>query len=80
MNPTELLEKAKELLANGDINAAKDFITKHKDDLGGYFDKAKDLLNGLDLSQGLDGVLDKAKDLGVDVDGGLDQIKGLFGK
>lgn len=84
MNPTELLEKVKELIAKGDINAAKEFITEHKDDLGQYFEQAKGLLEGLDLSKGLDGVLDKAKDLGIDVEkeagGLLDKVKGLFGK
>lgn len=66
MNPTELLEQVKELIAKGDINAAKDFINEHKDELGQYLEQAKSLLEGLDLSKGLDGL--------------LDQAKGLFGK
>lgn len=80
MKPTELLEKAKELIAKGDINAAKDFINDHKDDLGQYFEQAKGLLEGLDLNK----VLDQAKDMGIDVEqqagGLLDKVKGLFGK
>ncbi|MGT2896442.1 hypothetical protein ACVRZR_08745 [Streptococcus entericus] len=83
MNTTELLEKIKELIAKGDINAAKEFINENKDSLGDYLEQAKGLLDGLDLSKGLDGVLDKAKDLGLDTDKGaglIDKVKGLFSK
>lgn len=63
MNPTELLEKVKGLIAKGDITAAKDFVNEHKDELGQYLEQAKGLLEGLDLNKGLDGLLDKAKGL-----------------
>lgn len=60
MNPQELFETVKEMIAKKDFSAAKDFIDENKDDLGKYFDQAKALLDG---GQGLDGVLDKVKGL-----------------
>ncbi|OZV88239.1 hypothetical protein CFK61_09730, partial [Streptococcus agalactiae] len=41
-------------------STAKDFIDDHKDDLGNYFEEAKQLLEG---SEGFNGVLDKVKGL-----------------
>lgn len=60
MNPQELFDQVKEMIANKDFSAAQDFLTEHKNDFGTYFDEAKGLLEG---SQGLDGVLDKVKGL-----------------
>ncbi|MGT2867166.1 hypothetical protein [Streptococcus fryi] len=60
MNPNELLDKAKELIAKGDLNEAKKFIEDNKDNLGEYVEKAKGLL---DSAGGVDKVLDKVKGL-----------------
>lgn len=60
MNPNELLDKAKELIAKGDLNEAKKFIEDNKDNLGEYVEKAKGLL---DNAGGVDKVLDKVKGL-----------------
>ncbi|AWN61840.1 MULTISPECIES: hypothetical protein [Streptococcus] len=60
MNPSELFNQVKELIEKKDFSAAQKFIDQHKDDLGDYLDKAKDLLAGV---KGADGVLDKVKGL-----------------
>ncbi|CAM4194738.1 isoleucyl-tRNA synthetase [Streptococcus penaeicida] len=60
MNPQELFDQVKELIANKDLAGAKDFIETNKDDLGTYFEEAKGLLDG---SEGLSGVLDQVKGL-----------------
>ncbi|MFS1664138.1 hypothetical protein [Streptococcus sp. zg-JUN1979] len=60
MNPTELLNEVKDLIAKKDINAAKAFIDEHKDDLGTYFDQAKSLV---EKAGGLDKALDGLKGL-----------------
>lgn len=60
MNPQELFEQVKEMIANKDISAAKDFVEEHKDDLGNYLEEAKGLVEG---GEGLNGVLDKVKGL-----------------
>ncbi|MEW6857228.1 hypothetical protein ABG751_06105 [Streptococcus iniae] len=58
MKPQELFEEIKEMIAKKDFSTAKDFIDDHKDDLGNYFEEAKQLLEG---SEGFNGVLDKVK-------------------
>ena len=56
MNPLELFEQVKDLIAKKDFSAAKDFIDDNKDNLGGYLEQAQGLLKG---AQGANGVLDK---------------------
>lgn len=60
MNQNELLDKAKELIAKGNLDEAKKFIEDNKEHLGEYLDKAKGLL---EKSGGVDKVLDKVKGL-----------------
>ncbi|WP_019769741.1 hypothetical protein [Streptococcus sobrinus] len=60
MNSSELFNQVKELIEKKDFSAAQKFIDQHKDDLGDYLDKAKDLLADV---KGADGVLDKVKGL-----------------
>ena len=49
MNPQELFEHIKELIAKKDFAAAKTFLGDHKEELGDYFDKAKTMLEGNDM-------------------------------
>ncbi|WP_283678311.1 hypothetical protein [Lentilactobacillus sp. Marseille-Q4993] len=56
MNKDEIIEKIKGLVGDGKMDDAKQFIEDHKDDLGDYYDKAKDMLGG-----GADGIVDKIK-------------------
>ena len=44
MNPVELFNQVKELIEKKDFDAAKKFDENHKDELGEYLDKAKDLV------------------------------------
>ncbi len=60
MNPQELFEQVKELIANKDIQGAKTFIEDNQDSFGDYFEQAKDLVNGAD---GVNGILDSVKGL-----------------
>lgn len=60
MNPMDLLNEVKDMIANKDFSAAQDFINENKDQLGEYFEQAKGLLDG---AQGADGILDKVKGL-----------------
>ncbi|MCI7678172.1 hypothetical protein ACVRXS_05770 [Streptococcus orisratti] len=60
MNPNELFEQIKELIAQKDFKAAQNFLDKNKDQLGEYFDQAKALLDG---AGGIDGVMNKVKGL-----------------
>lgn len=60
MNQNELLDKAKELIAKGNLDEAKKFIEDNKEHLGEYVDKAKGLL---EKAGGVDKVLDKVKGL-----------------
>ncbi|MDT2828380.1 MAG: hypothetical protein ACTJHK_01745 [Enterococcus viikkiensis] len=57
MDKDELVKKIKELLNEGNIEKAKEFIEDHKDELGDYYDKAKVLLK----SGKFDGVMDQFK-------------------
>ncbi|GAA2903489.1 hypothetical protein P7H00_10500 [Enterococcus pseudoavium] len=59
MNNDELIKKAKELLNEGNIDKAKEFIEDHKEELGEYYDKAKVLLK----SEKFDGLIDQFKNL-----------------
>ncbi|EHJ55642.1 hypothetical protein HMPREF9318_00652 [Streptococcus urinalis FB127-CNA-2] len=58
MKPQELFDQVKEMIAKKDFSSAKDFIEDHKEDLGEYFDKAKDLVENSDA---VSGVIDKVK-------------------
>ncbi|MGT2930536.1 hypothetical protein ACVR1G_09990 [Streptococcus dentasini] len=58
MNPTELFNQVKDLIAQKDFSAAQQFIDDHKNDLGEYFEQAQGLLSNV---QGADGILDKLK-------------------
>lgn len=60
MNPQELFEQVKELIADKDIQGAKTFIEDNQDIFGDYFEQAKDLVNGAD---GVNGILDSVKGL-----------------
>lgn len=60
MNPQELFDQVKDLIANKDFAGAKDFIEEHKDDLGNYFEQAKSLIEG---SEGVGDIMDKVKGL-----------------
>lgn len=60
MNPQELFEQVKDMIAKKDFSAAQDFINENKDNLGDYFEQAKGLISG---SEGVSGVLDKVKGL-----------------
>lgn len=44
MEREELIKKVKELLNEGNLEKAKTFIEDHKEELGDYYDKAKNLL------------------------------------
>lgn len=57
MDQKELMEKVKELLKNGKVDEAKQFVADHKEELGGYFDKAKEAVKNVDLN----GITDKFK-------------------
>jgi hypothetical protein len=58
MNKDDIMNKIKDLMSSGNLDDAKSFIEEHKDDLGDYYDKAKDLI-GNDAS----GIVDKIKGL-----------------
>lgn len=60
MNPQDLFNQVKEMIEKKDFSAAMNFINEHKDNLGEYFDQAKQLIDG---AQGADGILDKVKGL-----------------
>ncbi|HFI0334280.1 TPA: hypothetical protein ACGOVZ_000924 [Streptococcus suis] len=56
MNPVDLFNQVKELIANKDFDGAKQFIEENKDNFGEYLEQAKGLLSG---SEGVNGLLDK---------------------
>ena len=58
MNPVELFNQVKKLIENKDFDAAKKFVEDHKDELGEYLDKAKDLVAN---SKGFNDVINKVK-------------------
>lgn len=58
MNINEIMDTVKGSVGEGKLEEAQTFIKDHKDDLGDYYDKAKDLIDGNSSS-----LLDKAKDL-----------------
>lgn len=58
MNANEIIEKAKDLIGEGNIEKAQEFINEHKDELGEQFEKIQALIG----SNG-EGMLDKVKKL-----------------
>lgn len=60
MNPLDLFNQVKDLIEKKDFDTAKKFVEDHKDELGEYLNKAKDLVAG---SKGLDDVIGKVKGL-----------------
>ena len=50
MNPLELFNQVKELIEKKDFEAAKTFVEDNKDNLGEYFDQAKTLVSGNEIS------------------------------
>ncbi|MGT2926616.1 hypothetical protein [Streptococcus cuniculipharyngis] len=60
MNPQELFEQVKDMIAKKDFSAAQDFINENKDNLGEYFEQAKSLVSG---GEGVSGLVDKVKGL-----------------
>lgn len=60
MNPLELFNQVKEMIEKKDFEAAKTFVEDNKDNLGEYFDQAKDLVSGNEM---ISGALDKIKGL-----------------
>ena len=60
INPVELFNQVKELIEKKDFDAAKKFVEDHKDELGEYLDKAKDLVAN---SKGLNDVINKVKSI-----------------
>lgn len=60
MNPQDLFNQVKEMIEKRDFSAALDFVNDQKDNLGEYFEQAKNLIEG---AQGADGILDKVKGL-----------------
>lgn len=59
MNKDELMAKVKEMVNEGNLDEAKQFIEDHKDELGNYVEQAKNLLKDIDV----DGITDKIKSL-----------------
>ena len=46
MNPVDLFNQVKELIANKDFEGAKQFIEDNKDQFGDYLEQANGLLSG----------------------------------
>lgn len=61
MKPEEVLAKLKELIGEGNVEKAQTFMEDHKDDLGSYYEQAKQFLN--EHSGDAEGILDKIKGL-----------------
>lgn len=59
MNKDELIAKVKEMVNEGNLDEAKQFIEDHKDELGNYVEQAKNFLKDIDV----DGITDKIKSL-----------------
>lgn len=59
MNKDELIVKVKEMVNEGNLDEAKQFVEDHKDELGSYVEQAKHLLKDIDV----DGITDKIKSL-----------------
>jgi hypothetical protein len=56
MNKDEIMDKIKDLMSSGNLDDAKSFIEDHKDDLGDYYDQAKEL-----IGNNAGGIIDKIK-------------------
>ena len=60
MNPMDLFNQVKEMIAKKDFDAAKKFVDDNKDNLGDYLEQAKGLVSGNEM---VSGALDKIKGL-----------------
>ena len=60
MNPLDLFNQVKEMIAKKDFDAAKKFVDDNKDNLGDYLEQAKGLVSGNEM---VSGALDKIKGL-----------------
>ena len=60
MNPMDLFNQVKEMIAKKDFDAAKKFVEDNKDNLGDYLEQAKGLVSGNEM---VSGALDKIKGL-----------------
>ncbi|WP_424685204.1 hypothetical protein [Enterococcus sp.] len=83
MNKEELIQKVKDLIGEGNIEAAQKFVEEHKDDLGEYADKAKNMITNFNPDEFADkakDVFDDAKAAASEPDGIVDKIKDLFNK
>lgn len=83
MNTEEMIQKVKDLIGEGNVEKAQKFVEDHKDELGDYAEKAKNMITNFNP----DDFADKAKDIADDAkaaagesDGIVDKIKDLFGK
>ncbi len=82
MNKEELIQKVKDLIGEGNVEAAQKFVEEHKDDLGDFADKAKDMITNFnpdEFSEKAKHAFSDAKDA-ANADGLVDKIKDLFGK
>lgn len=83
MNREELIQKVKDLIGEGNVEKAQQFVEDHKDDLGDYAEKAKDLITNFnpdDFAKQAKDIADDAKAAANEPDGIVDKIKDLFGK
>lgn len=82
MNKDELIQKVKDLIGEGNIETAQKFVEAHKDELGDFAEKAKDMITNFnpdEFSEKAKQTFDDAKDA-ANADGIVDKIKDLFGK
>lgn len=56
MNKDDIMKKVEDMIGEGNIDKAKSFIEDHKEDLGEYYEKAKEL-----ISNNAGDVIDKVK-------------------
>lgn len=83
MNKEELIQKVKDLIGEGNVEKAQQFVEDHKDELGEYAEKAKDLITNFnpdDFAQQAKDMANDAKAAANEPDGIVDKIKDLFGK
>ncbi|TLQ03608.1 hypothetical protein FEZ51_08360 [Pediococcus stilesii] len=61
MNKDDIMKKVEDMIGEGNIDKAKSFIEDHKEDLGEYYEKAKDLIsnNAGDVIDKVKGIFDK---------------------
>lgn len=61
MNKDDIMKKVEDMIGEGNIDKAKSFIEDHKEDLGEFYEKAKDLIsnNAGDVIDKVKGIFDK---------------------